>query len=250
MVKGFGKLSSAGHMGKSGEDVIRGSSNIPLSAQGKQQVAERAGQFAQRGGVDEIISSDLKRAHDSAKAVQKETDAPLSTTDALRPWHMGEIEGQPTSQVLDKIHNYILNKPDEKIPGRGPLSTEDGESFNDFKDRFLTFMQDMMAAHDGESKSLLMTHFRNIKLMQAWLKKGAGDDHEIDAKEMMRKDGEPGDVQRFAPVGARWRMLDEDMGQSAPLKPGIYLMRHGLTEWNGENAGQPGTTAFHKLRGK
>lgn len=60
---------------RSAEDVIRGSVNIPLSSFGREQARMRAIQFRRKGGVDNITSSSLSRAIDTAEAVHRANPA-------------------------------------------------------------------------------------------------------------------------------------------------------------------------------
>jgi broad specificity phosphatase PhoE len=224
--------------------------DIPLNDEGQKQVAQLGEQFAKRGGVDQIISGDLTRDRQTANAIAQAMQGEgirIQLDPNFRPWHLGGFEGQKTKDVLPQMQDLAHNRPDTPAPGKNSQSTAPGESFNAFRDRFLSAMRGLQAQHEQDSsqKTAVISHFRGVKVMQAWLKKGAPDDNSVDVKEMDRVDGQPGSVHRFAPMGAKWRMTEEDMGQSAPLKPGIYLVRHGITDWNGEQGS--GGRGFKKL---
>lgn len=212
----------------SGVDIIRGSSDIPLSPEGQQQALKLSQEL--RGKATHIFSSDLKRAAETAMAISSTNPqaGKPQFTPALRPWHLGEIEGQPTEKVLDRINQYIAKKPDEVVPGRGKLSTSDGESFNQFKDRFLGHLLNQIANYKPGDRLVNVTHYRDIRAMESWLKGGAKADKSIDAQEMMRHaDDHPGKLIRLDPQTL-------EMAHVANANtPGIYFARHGKTAFNG-----------------
>lgn len=228
-------------MGESGEDFIRGSSNIPLSPMGMEQVDKLGQQFKRKGGVDKIVSSDLLRAKQTADAISRHTGAPVTATKGLRPWHLGEIEGQPTKQVINKMNSYMTRKPDVAVPGKGMYSGTPGESFNSFKRRTIGAFQKLLQEHaaNPDAKISATTHYRDVKLAQSWIKKGAPPSMEIDTKHMMGKGDSPGSVHRLFLANGKPHMEPVDMKNPGKLKGGIYLTRHGVTALNQENGKPP-----------
>lgn len=228
-------------LANSGQDVIRGSSNIPLSEKGLQQSKELGEQFARKGGVDLIVASDLTRAQQTGQAIASACEAPMAVTPALHPWHLGEIEGQPTKEVLDRINEYIVKHPDEDVPGRGPQSIHDGESFNDFKSRLLPYVMQMMAVAQRNPNLLLLlvTHYRDLRLLEAWVDRGTKPTMEINEQAMTQTGATPGEVYHFSPSQrGRWTLKHVDMEKDDPLPGGLYIVRHAVTEWNAENSEQ------------
>jgi broad specificity phosphatase PhoE len=221
---------------RSGEDVIRGSANVPLSPQGLAQADEIGHQIRQHGGVDSIASSDLERARETARLVQRHNPQAQITdvTPALHPWHLGMLEGQPTRGVLHHIEHYVKN-PAQPVPGRGPASTQPGESFDSFRSRFLPYLNNEMgkAAANPAKKHVLVTHYRNIKLAESWLKRGGKPDGAYDPNEMMQKDGEPGDLYHVDPQRKTMQRLN--LKQPGQLPGGLFILRHGYTRLNAEN---------------
>lgn len=209
------------------QDVIRGSSDVPLTAEGKAQ-ALRLGQET-KGKIDCIYTSPLERAKDTAEQIHKTNPkAELKVKQELMPWKLGAIEGQPTQQMLPKMHDLILNHPDQVPPGKGPKSTAEGESFNHFRKRVLGFIQDEIKEHDPKDVDIYVTHYRDIKIVEAWLAKGHSKDLSIDTSVMLNKGREePGEM--FKMENFRLVPVTSISG------PGIYFARHGRTEWNGES---------------
>ncbi len=220
-----------------GEDVIRGSSDIPLAPQGKEQAETLGKQFKARGGLDSLESGDLVRAHDTAMAISKACScSPVTKNTNLRPWMLGGLEGQPTLSVLSKIHRFITKQPNVKVPGKGPKSTSPGESFNAFKRRFLGTLKERLQElkKDPNKRMALVTHYRDIRIAQAWADKGFPDSMEINPKLMLVKGNDPpASVFRLYWKGSKPALEKINMAQGKNIG-GIYLVRHGITKWNEE----------------
>jgi broad specificity phosphatase PhoE len=225
-------------MAKSGEDIIRGSSNIPLSQEGQQQAEQLAQRFKAKGFHGEIHVSDLLRARQTAAPIAAATESPIvSETSGLHPWHLGQIEGQPTKQVLGDMNRYMLKKPNVPVPGRGPHSSQDGEAFNSFKRRLLNFVIPQVDSlkQDPEKQILDVTHYRDLRLIEAWIRRGAPKSMEIDIPHMVGKGDAPGSVSRVFWSGNKPKIEKVNMKSDTPLPGGLYFARHGITLWNGES---------------
>lgn len=238
---------------RSGEDIVRGSTNIPLSDAGRMQARMRAAQFKRRGGVDTIISSSLHRAIETAQSV-KDANPQASFKDVtaqLHPWHLGGLEGKPTMSILPQMNALITQYPDRMppAPAQDSQSTDrEGETFNQFRRRVFDYLGPLFQRYLAfpNQKILVVVHYRDKKLLQAWQKKGFPEDYSVDPMEVTRKDGEPGDVSllyatdiKKQPSGnwGKWHLGGVKMDTPLPLRTGIYFMRHGFTAWNGENPG-------------
>ena len=154
-------------------------------------------------------------------------------THGLHPWRLGGLEGKPTKEVLKEMHSLIEKTPDKAPAGRGPRSTFGGESFNSFKNRFLGHVKVQMQNYKPTKKILNVTHYRGIRLLQAWVKKGANPSLDIDTSIMTTKGNDnPADLFRLHPDDkGQWKMAKtKDVAE-----PGIYFARHGSTEYNAEN---------------
>ena len=80
-----------------------GSTDTPLTAEGKRQ-ARQAGRQARELGIDYIICSPLSRAHDTARIIAEEIAYPVHDIDVnslITERHFGELEGQPWMPDLD-----------------------------------------------------------------------------------------------------------------------------------------------------
>ena len=219
--------------GNESSEFFRGSSDIDLAPQGvneaKLAAARTAGQFTH------IATSPLRRAKDTADIVakaNKQAGKP-KVVRALAPWFLGQHEGHPvTPDRLADIADRIQNKPDEAVPGRGPRSTGDGESFNDFKNPLISHAQKEVQEHKPGERRLNVTHYRDIHAVKAWIKNGAKDDKSIDTEFMVSKgsrDEKPGNLFHLDPKTMKLTEAKD------ATKEGVYFLRHGATEWNEEN---------------
>lgn len=218
---------------------FRGSSEIPLTAQGISDAHDVGVGLASRGGLDEIHTSNLGRAIHTARIISHYTHAPIvDQTDGFHPWHVGRLEGQPiTPQSIDLLQSLVRDYPDSKVTGRGPLSTADGESFNSFKTRTLGALQSIIqrSAIYSDKKIAVVTHYRVKKLLDAWMRGGMDPDGGIDTDEMLSKaDGiKTAGVDRLSvDPYAGPEMSAVDLKNPSPLMGGVYLIRHGSTDWN------------------
>lgn len=144
-----------------GVDKIRGWMDVPLSDKGLEESKDSAKALRNKN-ISHIVSSDLIRARQTAEAISKKTGAPISTTMGLRPWNVGNLTGKPSDKVHHIMEEYARRKPNEPIPG--------GESFNEFKNRFLDTLKHVITNYPDNVA--LVTHYRGVKLAQAWIKAG------------------------------------------------------------------------------
>jgi len=216
---------------------FRGSSDIPLTQDGLEAAHTTAQQLARKGGLDRILTSDLGRTRTTAQILSHYTRAPITqVTPALQPWHLGSLEGQQvTPEKIDLMNHLIRHEPDLAPPGRGPESTSDGESFNQFSGRVLPLFDQLLKEHvaNPSERTGVVTHFRNKKLFEAWVRKGALPDYQIDPEEMTQEGGPPGSITRVSSdprVGIQFN--DVDLRSPTQLPGGIYIIRHEKTPWN------------------
>ena len=220
------------------DERFRGSSDVPLSMRGLTHARDVGIKLMQKGGLDEIKTSDLIRASDTAKAISRFTHAPITYSgDGLHPWALGALEGQKvTPERIELQHDLVHNEPDARVEGRGPLSTRDGESFNAFKERTLNFLHEQLStiAANPQKRIGLVTHFRVKKLMDAWMRKGAqGQEIDPDVMTANSSDHSPASVDRVVvDPNAGPQAFSVDLDSPAQLGGGLYLIRHGETDWN------------------
>lgn len=226
---------------------FRGSSDIPLSSEGLMKVHQLAQQLAMKGGVDRIFASDLNRTRTTAGVISHYTRAPIvHVGPELHPWHLGSLEGsEVTPERIDYMHYLTQHEPDTPIEGYGPESTYPGESFNDFKNRTLPLFDRLLREHRANpgERTAVVTHGRDLKLMNAWLRAGAEPDGKIDVGEMNQDHDSPGSVLKvkYDPrIGTTGSSVD--LRSPSYLGGGIYLIRHENTDWNKDSSTPNGTS--------
>lgn len=173
--------------GQKSIDKIRGWIDIPLD-QGGREDALIIGEMARPLGIEVITCSDLKRTVQTATIVGDMLGLPVSAkTPAFRPWNMGSaIQGQPTKEVMPTIKDYMDNQPGKRIP-------PDGESFDAFRTRFLSGLQALMALIEDSKihRVAIISHFRGLKLTQAWIESGGRDNFDVNTKFFDKNDMKP-----------------------------------------------------------
>lgn len=185
------------------EDKIRGWLDVPLSNRGIKQV-EKTGKKLKREKLDGIISSDMTRCVQTAGIVSHETGVPiLGFTAYFRPWNVGYLTGTKSEEAHKILAVFAQEKPNEKV--------KDGESFNEFKDRFLKGVQ-MIKKELPDKKIAICTHHRGDKIMAAWEAKGEPDNLEIDLNTFLTEGIKPGDYRLEGEI-------KKEKGQEADYKP-------------------------------
>lgn len=116
-------------------NCFRGSKDVSLSSAGIGDIEETI-KFLQSLDADPefIITSDRKRAEESAQLLSKAFDAPVHDVHLLRALDVGKFSGQPRSEEnVNELQTY-LDDPDIEIPG--------GESLNEFKERVIPVLEE------------------------------------------------------------------------------------------------------------
>lgn len=164
-------------------DKIRGWQDVPLNEEGKQD-AQNIAQKLKGKGVKSIVASDLGRAAETAQVVGATLGIKPDYTPKLRPWNLGDFQGQDTKKVIPQLKQYLDN-PSKPVPG--------GESFQDFHDRAMEGMDDALG---HPSPVAVVSHHRVERLINGWAKTGQ-DNPVIDETEFVKKGEEPGGIQKL-----------------------------------------------------
>ena len=223
-----GYKSSSEEPSEQSAEQFRGSADVPLNAKGFALAARAAKETA--GQFTKIYSSPLKRAMRTAEIVgyaNPQAGAP-QPTEALTPWYLGAQEGKEvTPERVQMMKDHITKTPDLPMEGRASISTQPGQSFNDFKRPVLQHIQEQLVSTQPGEKILNVSHYRDIRLLRAWLVAGAKPDGSISNKEMLQRGTDnPGDLFHLNPKNLS---LTKVHGAE---EPGIYFLRHGDTDLN------------------
>jgi broad specificity phosphatase PhoE len=139
------------------DEALRGWLDVPLNARGREDAAKAAAHFNENS-ADGLYSSDLSRAHDTAKAIHKTTKLPISVDSAFRPWDAGDMAGKKIKEILPQMH-HLIDHPDEPAPG--------GESFNDFLERYTPAIKPLVEA---KGNYIVVAHARNAMVLEGMAK--------------------------------------------------------------------------------
>jgi len=91
-----------------------------------------------------LIHSPLTRAKQTAEVINKETGIPIIGEDkGLMPWDVGDYTGKSVKDSLPILQRYMNELANVAIPG--------GESFNTFKQRYLTALMRIGAKYKDQN---------------------------------------------------------------------------------------------------
>lgn len=189
--------------GSEATDRIRGWADVPLDATGRAQGDLLAAMFESKG-LDDLYSSDLSRASDTADKIAAKAGLVNCPQVEFRPWNLGDFQGQESADVAPELRHYVLETPTVPVPN--------GESFQDFEARFLPAFEKLLdEAKTGKTVGLV-THYRCVKLAQAWLANGQADQLAIKPEEFLKADLEPADVLcvYWDAPNQRWQVEEEN----------------------------------------
>ena len=112
---------------------IQGEIDIPLNAHGREQARRLANALAERDAIARIYSSDLARALETAQILGRATQAPVTTSPALRERRFGTFQGRtfPDIRVSDPVASERWRRRD---PSWAPPG---GETLLEFRDRIV-----------------------------------------------------------------------------------------------------------------
>jgi broad specificity phosphatase PhoE len=176
-------------------EKVRGFTEIKLLPEGEKSAYKAADELKKRS-INVIISCDLGRTRTTAEIVSKTLGIPVSEyTKSLRPWNMGNFEGQDYDKVKDQLDWYARHE-NAKIPG--------GESLKEFKERMLPYMDSIKTRYRGKNV-LIVTHSKNVMLYNAWMAEGFSPAYDIDIKTYLDKGAMP-ETGQVEPV--EWTMLN------------------------------------------
>lgn len=125
-----------------------------LTAKGRAQAIALAAQLATEP-ITAIYASPILRAQETAQIIAERLGAPVYTSDALREFDCGHVEGRGDAEAWAAHHTVVAAWANHDyaqcIPG--------GESFFDMQARFVPFIQSLVDAHaQADAAVLLIGH--------------------------------------------------------------------------------------------
>ena len=135
---------------------IKGWSDIPLNSQGQKEADWLAKQLSSLD-ITSIISSDLKRASETAKIINSNIGAPLQLNKNLRECSFGKLEGLTKEQIAAQCGKMILSQFDERQYNEYDFKPFGGESRKDVLSRHLEVFNSL-SKDDSHDTVLLVGH--------------------------------------------------------------------------------------------
>ncbi len=227
---------------------IAGSVNLPLSKEGKHEAWDVGTCLALKGGLDQIISSPMLRAVQTATIIAVLNGRlPVGRHPGLLPWCLGFIEGQPEDNSLIKRATRVMmtDKPELIPPGQHPDSSQPAESFDTYSRRLTSFVLAVMKDWLKNPRKLaLVCHSRNLQVVRAWLKTANLEDHNTSDKMLTDSSGtDLPPVWKLIPVkqegNLRGHIRRLSLHEPTDLEKAVYIVRHAPTAWdNDEQVGK------------
>ena len=139
---------------------LQGHTDVKLSPEGIRQ-AKLLAENAPFKHVDEIYSSDLSRAFDTAKILAvKFNTMPVKPTPELRETNFGEWEGRAISELINespKAFGKFFTDPERCHPPQG-------ETFLECQARVMIVIRDIITNHDNQNV-IVVSHGAVIRLI-------------------------------------------------------------------------------------
>lgn len=132
------------------ESRLQGQLDIPLNPLGRAQAAQLAAALRDEG-ISAVISSDLSRAADTARALAEPLGLPLQFDPALRERGFGTMEGR-TFEEVDQHMPELARGWRSRDPDFGPPG---GERLTDFYARSVAAAERLAQAHAGRTIALV-----------------------------------------------------------------------------------------------
>jgi len=129
---------------------IQGHTDIGLNDTGRWQ-AQRLAQALADEPLAAVYSSDLSRAHDTARGLARSGGLPVRLDTGLRERHFGAFEGQ-TFHDIEQRWPELSARWRQRDPAFGPPG---GETLGDFYERCVATATRLAAQHAGQSIALV-----------------------------------------------------------------------------------------------
>ena len=136
-----------------------GQTDIALNETGVLQ-AERLGERLSAESIDEIYSSDLSRAFQSAEIIASRHHLNITTSKKLREIHFGDIEGLTFAEVDRKYPELSRSWSDDNPHLRFP----NGESIIELVERVTGFLSEVVL-HNRDCTILIVSHGGLLRML-------------------------------------------------------------------------------------
>jgi 2,3-bisphosphoglycerate-dependent phosphoglycerate mutase len=133
-------------------------SDIGLGARGREQAAQLAGDLAELG-ISSLFSSPMRRALETAAAIEAACGLPATIVPELHERRMGALSGKAKSEGLE----HYAQEKGRWMAGEVDYTRERGETFAEVRDRALGALLPLVARAAGQTIAVV-THGVLIKI--------------------------------------------------------------------------------------
>lgn len=132
---------------------IQGHTDIPLNSEGQNQALSLQSYF-QENSVDLFMTSDLVRAHETARIANSLLAKPLHVSPAFREVNLGELEGLTLQEAHDRFGMESWQKWVSVDPVHSDFCFPKAESARKSIERFTQALKDFCMRHEFNSAGL------------------------------------------------------------------------------------------------
>ena len=223
-------------MAQQHKDITKSMADVPLDVTGVKDAKKLASQLkALHLRADSIFHNKLDRTKETAEELQSAIGGVLIDTRlATAPWSVGKLEGLPVPEAMKELKPYISN-PDVVVPGKGTISALPGESYNQFKHRFLGWLSSGPMKASPNAKVIVVTHSHNQKLLLDWVDAGCPDDFITSEENILLPASPPASAKEFfQDARGKWKLNGYAPATMQRPWKGILIVRHGDTILNAQ----------------
>jgi broad specificity phosphatase PhoE len=147
--------------------------DLPLDDEGRKNVVLTLTKYLKKVPITKIYTSPVKRTKETAEILKSGmvSDPKIEQTEAIKTWNLGSLAGDPKKPNKKVVKNLIASSSD-KAP--------DGESYNDFKERFDSFLDKLQKESKEKGPFLLVLSGSNCRRVGEKL---LGDREDLDIDE-------------------------------------------------------------------
>ena len=137
--------------------LLQGVSDGPLTDNGRSQI-EMLGRHLATFQIDKIISSDLTRAYQTAKAIAKHHNLEVEVNPVVREWNCGVWDGRTQREFLAMV--------DKLEGGISSFEPEGGERMSQVHQRACDFLEKTLSEDQGKTIAVC-SHGDFIRMMMS-----------------------------------------------------------------------------------
>jgi broad specificity phosphatase PhoE len=144
------------------ERRFQGHTDIPLNEKGREQ-AKQLGEVLKTLQLEVILSSDLSRAHDTAKIAAAGLNIPIEITKHLREAYLGDPEGKLRDEIIrfygeEQWQKWLSGRPEDL-----DFSFPRGETKREHLARVLNSLTDFLNRNPRHKKIGVSSHGGTLK---------------------------------------------------------------------------------------